>query len=77
MCGVLLFQPTHLANFTQVQSIQYSCMEERERKGMLQLDVAGAAEVTRRLWTSHIKTHSKPRAFSGVDYEKNYNAVHL
>ncbi|KAK3532460.1 hypothetical protein QTP86_018448, partial [Hemibagrus guttatus] len=36
--------PTHLANFTQVQSIQYSCMEERERKGMLQLDVAGAAE---------------------------------
>ncbi|XP_053348091.1 protein tyrosine kinase 2aa isoform X1 [Clarias gariepinus] len=36
--------PTHLANFTQVQSIHYSCMEERERKGMLQLDVAGAAE---------------------------------
>ncbi|XP_053084579.1 protein tyrosine kinase 2aa isoform X16 [Pangasianodon hypophthalmus] len=36
--------PTHLANFTQVQSIQYSCLEERERKGMLQLDVAGAAE---------------------------------
>ncbi|XP_051577737.1 focal adhesion kinase 1-like isoform X4 [Myxocyprinus asiaticus] len=33
--------PTHLANFTQVQSIQY---EERERKGMLQLDVAGATE---------------------------------
>uniref|UniRef100_A0A3B1IW00 Focal adhesion kinase 1 n=1 Tax=Astyanax mexicanus TaxID=7994 RepID=A0A3B1IW00_ASTMX len=39
-----LLQPTHLANFTQVQSIQYSCMEDRERKGMLQLDVAGAAE---------------------------------
>uniref|UniRef100_A0AAR2JXQ3 Focal adhesion kinase 1 n=1 Tax=Pygocentrus nattereri TaxID=42514 RepID=A0AAR2JXQ3_PYGNA len=36
--------PTHLANFTQVQSIQYSCMEDRDRKGMLQLDVAGAAE---------------------------------
>ncbi|TSO47151.1 Focal adhesion kinase 1 [Bagarius yarrelli] len=36
--------PTHLANFTQVQNIQYSCMEERERKGILQLDVAGAAE---------------------------------
>ncbi|XP_072303981.1 protein tyrosine kinase 2aa isoform X1 [Eucyclogobius newberryi] len=36
--------PTHLANFTQVQSIQYSCMEEKERKGMLQLNVAGAAE---------------------------------
>ncbi|TRY66898.1 hypothetical protein DNTS_028506, partial [Danionella cerebrum] len=33
--------PTHLANFTQVQSIQF---EERERKGVLQLDVAGAAE---------------------------------
>ncbi|XP_017568664.1 focal adhesion kinase 1 isoform X4 [Pygocentrus nattereri] len=33
--------PTHLANFTQVQSIQF---EEQEKKGMLQLDVAGAAE---------------------------------
>ncbi|XP_051519057.1 focal adhesion kinase 1-like isoform X7 [Myxocyprinus asiaticus] len=36
--------PTHLANFTQVQSIQYSCVEEKDRKGVLQLDVAGAAE---------------------------------
>uniref|UniRef100_A0A3Q3GP85 Focal adhesion kinase 1 n=1 Tax=Labrus bergylta TaxID=56723 RepID=A0A3Q3GP85_9LABR len=36
--------PTHLANFTQVQSIQYSAMEEKDRKGMLQLNVAGAAE---------------------------------
>ncbi|XP_024920779.1 focal adhesion kinase 1-like isoform X1 [Cynoglossus semilaevis] len=36
--------PTHLANFNQVQSIQYSCMEEKERKGMLQLNVAGAPE---------------------------------
>ncbi|XP_030644263.1 focal adhesion kinase 1 isoform X3 [Chanos chanos] len=36
--------PTHLANFTQVQTIQYSNVEEKERKGMLQLDVAGAAE---------------------------------
>ncbi|XP_076137253.1 focal adhesion kinase 1 isoform X1 [Alosa pseudoharengus] len=36
--------PTHLANFTQVQSIQYSGLEERERKGMLLLDVAGAPE---------------------------------
>uniref|UniRef100_A0A8C2J640 non-specific protein-tyrosine kinase n=1 Tax=Cyprinus carpio TaxID=7962 RepID=A0A8C2J640_CYPCA len=36
--------PTHLANFTQVQSIHYSCVEEKERKGVLQLDVAGAAE---------------------------------
>ncbi|KAJ0054925.1 hypothetical protein NL108_007087, partial [Boleophthalmus pectinirostris] len=36
--------PTHLANFNQVQSIQYSSMEEKERKGMIQLNVAGAAE---------------------------------
>ncbi|XP_061764548.1 focal adhesion kinase 1-like isoform X4 [Nerophis ophidion] len=36
--------PTHLANFTQVQSIQYSAMEEKDRKGMLQVNVAGAAE---------------------------------
>ncbi|XP_072535595.1 focal adhesion kinase 1 isoform X3 [Salminus brasiliensis] len=33
--------PTHLANFTQVQNIQF---EEQEKKCMLQLDVAGAAE---------------------------------
>ncbi|XP_066539483.1 focal adhesion kinase 1 isoform X1 [Hoplias malabaricus] len=33
--------PTHLANFTQVQNIQF---EEKEKKGILQLDVAGAAE---------------------------------
>ncbi|XP_030596995.1 focal adhesion kinase 1-like isoform X2 [Archocentrus centrarchus] len=36
--------PTHLANFNQVQTIQYSAMEEKDRKGMLQLNVAGAAE---------------------------------
>ncbi|XP_061912517.1 protein tyrosine kinase 2aa isoform X2 [Entelurus aequoreus] len=36
--------PTHLANFTQVQSIQYSAMEEKDRKGILQVNVAGAAE---------------------------------
>ncbi|XP_017279315.1 focal adhesion kinase 1 isoform X1 [Kryptolebias marmoratus] len=36
--------PTHLANFNQVQSIQYSAMEEKDRKGMLQLNVAGAPE---------------------------------
>ncbi|XP_048085952.1 protein tyrosine kinase 2aa isoform X13 [Alosa alosa] len=36
--------PTHLANFTQVQSIHYSCLDDKERKGMLQLNVAGAAE---------------------------------
>lgn len=41
----LYLQPTHLANFNQVQSIQYSAMEEKDRKGMLQLNVAGAAEV--------------------------------
>ncbi|XP_035986914.1 focal adhesion kinase 1 isoform X19 [Fundulus heteroclitus] len=36
--------PTHLANFNQVQSIQYSALEEKDRKGMLQLNVAGAPE---------------------------------
>ncbi|XP_035284877.1 focal adhesion kinase 1 isoform X9 [Anguilla anguilla] len=36
--------PTHLANFNQVQTIQYSSVEDKERKGMLQLNVAGAAE---------------------------------
>ncbi|XP_062386199.1 protein tyrosine kinase 2aa isoform X1 [Sardina pilchardus] len=36
--------PTHLANFTQVQSIHYSCLDDKERKGMLQLNVAGAPE---------------------------------
>lgn len=38
-------QPTHLANFNQVQSIQYSPLEDKDRKGMLQLNVAGAPEV--------------------------------
>lgn len=41
----LSLQPTHLANFNQVQSIQYSALEEKDRKGMLQLNVAGAPEV--------------------------------
>ncbi|XP_077446167.1 focal adhesion kinase 1-like isoform X7 [Stigmatopora argus] len=36
--------PTHLANFTQVQSIQYSAVEEKDRKATLQVNVAGAAE---------------------------------
>nr|XP_061789251.1 focal adhesion kinase 1-like isoform X12 [Nerophis lumbriciformis] len=36
--------PTHLANFNQVQSIQYSPLEEKDRKGMLLLNVAGAPE---------------------------------
>uniref|UniRef100_A0A7N6BRE2 Focal adhesion kinase 1 n=1 Tax=Anabas testudineus TaxID=64144 RepID=A0A7N6BRE2_ANATE len=36
--------PTHLANFNQVQSIQYSALEDKDRKGILQLMVAGAPE---------------------------------
>lgn len=46
LCVLLCPQPTHLANFNQVQSIQYSAMEEKDRKGMLQLNVAGAPEVS-------------------------------
>ncbi|XP_064801114.1 focal adhesion kinase 1-like [Oncorhynchus masou masou] len=34
--------PTHLANFTQVQTIQYSSTEDKVRQGMLLLNVAGA-----------------------------------
>lgn len=46
MTGLFMsLQPTHLANFNQVQSIQYSALEEKDRKGMLQLNVAGAPEV--------------------------------
>ncbi|TNN80004.1 Focal adhesion kinase 1 [Liparis tanakae] len=41
--------PTHLANFNQVQSIQYSALEEKDRKGMLQLNVAGAPESAQRV----------------------------
>ncbi|TSK34781.1 Focal adhesion kinase 1 [Bagarius yarrelli] len=40
-CFKCALGPTHLANFTQVKSIQF---EEQEKKGILQLDVAGAAE---------------------------------
>uniref|UniRef100_A0A4W5Q6K9 non-specific protein-tyrosine kinase n=1 Tax=Hucho hucho TaxID=62062 RepID=A0A4W5Q6K9_9TELE len=36
--------PTHLANFTQVQTIQYSSTEDKVRQGMLLLNVAGAPE---------------------------------
>ncbi|XP_075067763.1 focal adhesion kinase 1 isoform X3 [Mixophyes fleayi] len=36
--------PTHLADFTQVQTIQYSSSEEKDRKGILQLKIAGAPE---------------------------------
>ncbi|XP_021107150.1 focal adhesion kinase 1 isoform X15 [Heterocephalus glaber] len=36
--------PTHLADFNQVQTIQYSHSEDKDRKGMLQLKIAGAPE---------------------------------
>ncbi|XP_036088983.1 focal adhesion kinase 1 isoform X18 [Rousettus aegyptiacus] len=36
--------PTHLADFNQVQTIQYSNSDDKDRKGMLQLKVAGAPE---------------------------------
>lgn len=38
-------KPTHLADFNQVQTIQYSNSEDKDRKGMLQLKIAGAPEV--------------------------------
>lgn len=56
-------QPTHLANFSQVQSIQYSCLEDRDRKGMLQLNVAGAAEVG----PHHDLTTTSPRPWDNDD----------
>uniref|UniRef100_A0A4W5MHB3 FERM domain-containing protein n=1 Tax=Hucho hucho TaxID=62062 RepID=A0A4W5MHB3_9TELE len=49
-CFILCFlfcpgvQPTHLANFTQIQTIQYSSTEDKVRQGMLLLNVAGAPE---------------------------------
>ncbi|KAJ8290772.1 hypothetical protein GJAV_G00017320 [Gymnothorax javanicus] len=36
--------PIHLATFIQVQSIQFSCSEDKDGKGILQVDVAGAPE---------------------------------
>ncbi|XP_029447972.1 focal adhesion kinase 1 isoform X19 [Rhinatrema bivittatum] len=36
--------PTHLTDFNQVQTIQYSNSEDKDRKGMLQLKIAGAPE---------------------------------
>ncbi|XP_063155783.1 focal adhesion kinase 1 isoform X1 [Candoia aspera] len=36
--------PTHLADFHQVQTIQYSTSEDKDRKGMLQMKIAGAPE---------------------------------
>ncbi|GAB5584264.1 focal adhesion kinase 1 isoform X11 [Prionailurus iriomotensis] len=38
--------PTHLADFNQVQTIQYSNSEDKDRKGTLQLKIAGAPEMT-------------------------------
>lgn len=38
-------KPTHLADFNQVQTIQYSNSEDKDRKGTLQLKIAGAPEV--------------------------------
>ncbi|CAI5778922.1 focal adhesion kinase 1 isoform X11 [Podarcis lilfordi] len=35
---------THLADFHQVQTIQYSTSEDKDRKGVLQLKIAGAPE---------------------------------
>ncbi|XP_026933786.1 focal adhesion kinase 1 isoform X7 [Sagmatias obliquidens] len=37
-------KPTHLADFNQVQTIQYSNSEDKDRKGTLQLKIAGAPE---------------------------------
>ncbi|KAF7237361.1 Focal adhesion kinase 1 [Varanus komodoensis] len=36
--------PTHLADFHQVQTIQYSISEDKDRKGVLQMKIAGAPE---------------------------------
>ncbi|XP_051827111.1 focal adhesion kinase 1 isoform X6 [Antechinus flavipes] len=36
--------PTHLADFNQVQTIQYSNSDDKDRKGMLQLKISGAPE---------------------------------
>nr|XP_056710155.1 focal adhesion kinase 1 isoform X3 [Euleptes europaea] len=36
--------PTHLADFHQVQTIQYSSSEDKDRKGVLQMKIAGAPE---------------------------------
>ncbi|XP_048880968.1 LOW QUALITY PROTEIN: focal adhesion kinase 1-like [Brienomyrus brachyistius] len=36
--------PTHLAEFSHVQAIQFPGLEDKDRKGVLQLDVSGAVE---------------------------------
>lgn len=52
-------QPTHLADFNQVQTIQYSNSEDKDRKGMLQLKIAGAPEVRMRFsWVVRIPVFS-------------------
>ncbi|EMP37067.1 Focal adhesion kinase 1, partial [Chelonia mydas] len=43
-CFKCALGPTHLADFNQVQTIQYSNSEDKDRKGMLQLKIAGAPE---------------------------------
>lgn len=50
-------KPTHLADFNQVQTIQYSNSDDKDRKGMLQLKVAGAPEV---------RTRRSPRGGEGA-----------
>uniref|UniRef100_A0A4X1SKN5 Focal adhesion kinase 1 n=1 Tax=Sus scrofa TaxID=9823 RepID=A0A4X1SKN5_PIG len=43
-CFKCALGPTHLADFNQVQTIQYSNSEDKDRKGTLQLKIAGAPE---------------------------------
>lgn len=62
----LSLQPTHLANFNQVQSIQYSPLEEKDRKGMLQLNVAGAPEVKHTHTHTHVRTHTQSQTPASV-----------
>ena len=42
----IFLQPTHLADFHQVQTIQYSTSEDKDRKGVLQMKIAGAPEAS-------------------------------
>ena len=57
--SVCLFfpKPTHLADFNQVQTIQYSNSEDKDRKGTLQLKIAGAPEVRR----AHVRHGGKTK----------------
>uniref|UniRef100_A0A8C2X2A8 Focal adhesion kinase 1 n=1 Tax=Cyclopterus lumpus TaxID=8103 RepID=A0A8C2X2A8_CYCLU len=68
-------KPTHLANFNQVQSIQYSALEEKDRKGMLQLNVAGAPEcvfVCVCVWPLTVTTASLTTAENMADLIDGY-----